>query len=60
MRIAWAIVDGAGGVLPPPGYKSDVGGVPVIQLVFESSDLTRLSVWWSKHHARLLDQAMDK
>ena len=42
-RIAWSLEDGVAGVPPPPRYKCDVGGVPVSQLVFESSDATRLS-----------------
>ena len=29
------------------------------QLVFESSDATRLSAWWSKHRVRLLGRVMD-
>ena len=29
------------------------------QLVFGSSDATRLSAWWSKHRVRLLGRAMD-
>ena len=58
VRIAWALVDGVRGVPPPPQYESDVGGVPVSQLVFELSDATRLSAWWSKHSVRLQGRAM--
>ena len=58
VRIAWALVDGVRGVPPPPQYESDVGGVPVSQLVFELSDATRLSAWWSKHSVRLRGRAM--
>ena len=59
VRIAWALMDGVRGVSPPSRYESDVGGVPVSQLVFESSGATRMSAWWSKHRVRLLGQAMD-
>ena len=38
VRIAWALVDGVWGVPSPPRYECDVGGVPVSQRVFESSD----------------------
>ena len=45
-------------MLPPPRYESDVGGVPVNQLVFEPSDARRMSAWWSKHRVSLLGRAM--
>ena len=35
-------------------------GGPTSQLVFELSDLMRLSAWWSKQHGRLLEWAIDE
>ena len=57
-RIARSLEDGVAGVPPPPRYECDVGGVPVSHLVFETSDATRLSAWWSKQHVRLLEWAI--
>ncbi|KAL3770642.1 hypothetical protein ACHAWU_004341 [Discostella pseudostelligera] len=55
VRIAWALVDGVGGVPPPKDYEQDGSvSIPVSQLVYESSDPDSLKAWWTEQRLALL------
>ena len=60
VRIAWALVDGVGGVVPPPGYDlpPDAEELPSSQLVFESSDAEVVKTWWTEQRIALLGKAV--
>lgn len=60
VKIAWALVDGVGGVAPPEGYEQpcDTGGISVSQLVFESSDAEVVKTWWTEQRIALLKKAL--
>ena len=59
VRIAWALVDGVGGVDPPADYEpvSDDGGIPASHLVFESLDADSVKSWWTEQRIALLGKA---
>ena len=59
VRIAWALVDGVGGVDPPTDYEpvSDSDGIPASQLVFESLDADAVKAWWTEQRIALLGKA---
>jgi RNA recognition motif-containing protein len=59
VTIAWALVDGVGGVAPPAGYdfSSDIQGISLSQLVFESSDADAVKSWWTEQRIALLGKA---
>lgn len=56
VRIAWALVDGVGGVLPPADHEpvSDCGGVPLTSLVYDSTDHDAVRAWWTERRIALL------
>jgi RNA recognition motif-containing protein len=62
VRIAWALVDGVGGVAPPKDYEPDESAcsrsIPTSQLVYESSDPESLKAWWTEHRLTLLGFAV--
>eukprot|EP00574_Skeletonema_japonicum_P006626 CAMPEP_0201737788 /NCGR_PEP_ID=MMETSP0593-20130828/43296_1 /ASSEMBLY_ACC=CAM_ASM_000672 /TAXON_ID=267983 /ORGANISM="Skeletonema japonicum, Strain CCMP2506" /LENGTH=871 /DNA_ID=CAMNT_0048231839 /DNA_START=218 /DNA_END=2829 /DNA_ORIENTATION=- len=62
VKIAWALVDGVGGVDPPKDYEpvSDSCGVPSSQLVFESTDADSLKSWWTEQRLAMLGKATHK
>mmetsp|Transcript_26891 Transcript_26891/g.57896 ORF Transcript_26891/g.57896 Transcript_26891/m.57896 type:complete len:1160 (-) Transcript_26891:251-3730(-) len=59
VRIAWALVDGVGGVAPPADYEpvSDTANIPLSHLVFESTDADSLKAWWTEQRIALLGKA---
>ena len=59
VRIAWALVDGVGGVDPPADYDpvSESGDIHPSQLVFESTDAESLKAWWTEQRISLLGKA---
>ena len=56
VRIAWALVDGVGGVSPPIDYDpvSETFGVPNSHLVFDSKDPVAAKAWWTEQRIALL------
>ena len=56
VRIAWALVDGVGGVAPPIDYDpvSETSGVPNSHLVFDSMDPVAAKAWWTEQRIALL------
>ena len=62
VRIAWALIDGVGGVAPPKDYEPDEsacsGSVPASYLVYESSDPESLKAWWTEQRLTLLGCAV--
>ncbi|KAL7537809.1 hypothetical protein ACHAXR_008095 [Thalassiosira sp. AJA248-18] len=59
VRIAWALVDGVGGVTPPADYEpvSESDGIHTSQLVFDSTDADSLKSWWTEQRIALLGKA---
>ncbi|KAL3799913.1 hypothetical protein ACHAW5_005240 [Stephanodiscus triporus] len=59
VRIAWALVDGVGGVAPPVDYEpvSETCGVPTSHLVFDSMDPVAAKAWWTEQRIALLGRA---
>mmetsp|Transcript_15992 Transcript_15992/g.34806 ORF Transcript_15992/g.34806 Transcript_15992/m.34806 type:complete len:1185 (-) Transcript_15992:250-3804(-) len=59
VRIAWALVDGVGGVAAPADYEpvSEVGDIPSSHLVFESTDVDSVKAWWTEQRIALLGKA---
>jgi len=59
VRIAWALVDGVGGVAAPIDHEavSEDGGVPPDRLVYDSIDAAALKVWWTERRIALLGRA---
>lgn len=64
VKIAWALVDGVGGVAPPadnePVFEAGDGVVvPPSHLVFESSNPVDVKSWWTELRLALLGRVMD-
>ena len=59
VKVAWALVDGVGGVEPPKDYEpvSDSCDVPSSQLVFDSNDADSLKAWWTEQRLTMLGKA---
>ncbi|KAL9190951.1 hypothetical protein ACHAXT_000657 [Thalassiosira profunda] len=59
LRIAWALVDGVGGVAPPPDYEpvSESASVHPSRLVFDSTNAEALTSWWTEPRIALLGKA---
>ncbi|KAL3811294.1 hypothetical protein ACHAXA_009294 [Cyclostephanos tholiformis] len=59
VRIAWALMDGVGGVAPPIDYDpvSESSGVPSSLLLFDSMDPIAIKEWWTEQRITLLGKA---
>lgn len=66
VKIAWALVDGVGGVEPPINYEpvsSEKGGddqhIPSSNRVFDSTNPIIIKAWWSEQRLALLGRVMN-
>jgi RNA recognition motif-containing protein len=66
VKIAWALVDGVGGVEPPMNYEpvssekcGDEKHIPSLSRVFDSSDPIVVKAWWSEQRLALLGGVMN-
>ncbi|KAL7469323.1 hypothetical protein ACHAXS_009589 [Conticribra weissflogii] len=60
VRIAWSLVDGVGGVSPPPAYDptADDDSIPPAFRVYESSDADSVKSWWTEQRLSMLGKAL--
>ena len=60
VKIAWALVNGVGGVPPPVDYElpSNNGGISLPHLAFESTDAEVVKMWWTEQRIALLKKAL--
>mmetsp|Transcript_12256 Transcript_12256/g.25890 ORF Transcript_12256/g.25890 Transcript_12256/m.25890 type:complete len:1191 (-) Transcript_12256:213-3785(-) len=60
VRIAWSLVDGVGGVSPPPDYDqaADDDSIPPEFRVYESSDADSVKLWWTEQRLSMLGKAL--
>ena len=66
VKIAWALVDGVGGVEPPMNYEPvssekgvDEKHIPSSNRVFDSTDPIIIKAWWSEQRLALLGRVMN-